>query len=77
MDEIYRNLMLLASGIVASLSITIVALRIPKRPELEKFRNARTIFAVAGFLLATLNFVCFLVGYVQPFDKMAILATAP
>ena len=67
----------MASGIVASLSVTIVALRIPKRPELEKFRNARTIFAIAGFLLATLNFLCFLVGYVQPYDKMAILATAP
>lgn len=77
MDEIYRNLMLLASGIVATLSIMIVALRIPKRPELEKFRNARTIFAVAGFLLAALNFACFLVGYVPPFDRMAILATAP
>lgn len=77
MDEIYRNLMLLASGIIAALSVTIVALRIPKRPELEKFRNARTIFAIAGFLLATLNFLCFLVGYVQPYDKMAILATAP
>lgn len=69
--------MLLASGIVATLSIMIVALRIPKRPELEKFRNARTIFAVAGFLLAALNFACFLVGYVPPFDRMAILATAP
>lgn len=77
MDEIYRNLMLLASGVIAALSITIVALRIPKRPELEKFRNARTIFAVAGFLLATLNFLCFIVGYTHPYDKMAILATAP
>lgn len=69
--------MLLASGVIAALSITIVALRIPKRPELEKFRNARTIFAVAGFLLATLNFLCFIVGYTHPYDKMAILATAP
>ena len=77
MEEIYRNLMLLASGVIAALSITIVALRIPKRPELEKFRNARTIFAVAGFLLATLNFLCFIVGYAHPYDKMAILATAP
>lgn len=77
MHDIYGNLMLLASGVTATLSVVIVALRIPKRPELEKFRNARTVFAVAGFLMSILNFICFIVGYVHPFDKMAILATAP
>lgn len=77
MHDMYGDMMLLASGVTAALSVMIVALRIPERPELEKFRNARTVFAVAGFLMAILNFICFLVGHVHPFDKMAILATAP
>ena len=77
MNDIYEYLMLVASGIVATLSLMVAILKVPKRPELKKFRNARVVFVIAGFMMAILNFACFMVGKVYPFDKMAILATAP
>lgn len=77
MHDIYEDLMLLASGVIATLSVMVLAVKIPQRAEFEKFRKSRKIFSEAGFLLALFNFSCYIVGYVHPFDKMAILATAP
>lgn len=77
MHDIYEDLMLLASGVIATLSVMVLAIKIPQRSEFEKFSKARKIFSGAGFLLALFNLSCYVVGYVHPFDKMAILATAP
>lgn len=77
MHDIYEDLMLLASGVIATLSVMVLAIKIPQSEEFEKFRKSRKIFSGAGFLLALFNLSCFFVGYVHPFDKMAILATAP
>lgn len=77
MNGIYADLMLLASGVIATLSVMVLAIKIPQSAEMEKFRKARKIFSEAGFLLALFNLSCYIIGYVRPFDKMAILATAP
>lgn len=77
MHDIYPYLMLFASGVTATLAAMVTAVKIPGTPELKKFRTARKIFAYACIVLAIFNFLCFLVGYVHPFDKLGVLATAP
>lgn len=69
--------MLFASGVILTLSIIVLAVRIPDKTEFRKFRKARKIFAIACATLAVLSFFCVIVGYRHPFDKLAILATAP
>ncbi len=77
MRDIYPYLMLFASGVILTLSVIVLAVRIPDKPEFKKFRKARKIFAIACATLAFLNLLCFIVGYSHPYDKLAILATGP
>lgn len=76
MQNTYTYLMLFASGVAMTISILVTAVKIPYEPGLEKFRTARKIFAIASALLAVLIFSCVIVGYVHPFDSLAVLATA-
>lgn len=76
MHDIYTYLMLFASGVAMTISILVTAVKIPYEPGLRKFRTARKIFAIASALLAVLIFSCVIVGYVHPFDSLAVLATA-
>ena len=69
--------MLFASGVILTLSVIVLAVKIPDKKEFKKFRKARKIFAISCATLAALSVLCFAVGYVHPFDKLAILATGP
>lgn len=59
-----------------TVAILVTAVAIPEDGGLRKFRSARKIFAIAGALMSALIFSCVIVGYVHPYDKLAILMTA-
>ena len=69
--------MIFASGVILTLSAVVLAVKIPRQTGFKKFRKARKIFAISCATLAALSVLCFAVGYVHPFDKLAILATGP
>lgn len=76
MDNIYCDLMLFASGVIAALSLVLAGIPVPESPEFGKIRKARTTLAASFFILSALNFTSFLTGYEMELDRLNTLIVA-
>lgn len=75
-DNIYCDLMLLASGVIAVLAVVILGMKIPSKPEFSKFRKSRATLAASFITLSALNLVCYFTGYDSEHDKLNTLIVA-
>ena len=73
MDEIYCDLMLFASGVIAALSLVLASIPVPDSREFRKIRKARTTLAASFLILSVLNFTSFLTGYEMELDRLNTL----
>ena len=76
MDDIYCDLMLFASGVIAALSLVLASIPVPDSQEFGKIRKARATLAASFMTLSVLNFVCFLTGYEMELDRLNTLIVA-
>ncbi len=76
MDRIYCDLMLLASGVISVLAVTLLTMKIPHRRELEKLKKARATLVASFITLSVLNFVCYFTGYDKDLDRLNTLIVA-
>ena len=76
MERIYCDLMLLASGVIAALAVTIICVKIPSRPEFGKLKTARATLAASFITLSILNFICYFTGYDETLDRLNTLIVA-
>ncbi len=75
-DRIYCDLMLLASGVIATLAVIILGIKIPPKQEFAKFRKARMTLAISFITLSGLNLVCYFTGYDMKLDRLNTLIVA-
>ena len=76
MEKTYCDLMLLASGVIAALAVSIIGIKIPSKQEFRKLRTARATLAASFFTLSILNFICYFTGYDEDLDRLNTLIVA-
>ena len=75
-DNIYCDLMLLASGVIAVLAVVLMNITIPHAPEFRKLKKARVTLAASYLVLSVLNLTCYFTGYDSELDKLNTLIVA-
>lgn len=68
--------MLLASGVIAALAVSIIGIKIPSKQEFRKLRTARATLAASFITLSILNFICYFTGYDEDLDRLNTMIVA-
>lgn len=68
--------MLLASGVIAALAVSIIGIKIPSKQEFRKLRTARATLAASFITLSVLNFICYFTGYDEDLDRLNTMIVA-
>lgn len=68
--------MLLASGVIAALAVSIIGIKIPSKQEFRKLRTARATLAASFITLSILNFICYFTGYDEDLDRLNTMVVA-
>ena len=76
MEKTYCDLMLLASGVIAALAVSIIGIKIPSKQEFRKLRTARATLAASFITLSILNFICYFTGYDEDLDRLNTMIVA-
>lgn len=76
MENTYCDLMLLASGVIAALAVSIIGIKIPSKQEFRKLRTARATLAASFITLSVLNFICYFTGYDEDLDRLNTMIVA-
>ena len=68
--------MLLASGVIAALAVSIIGIKIPSKQEFRKLRTARATLAASFITLSILNSICYFTGYDEDLDRLNTMIVA-
>lgn len=68
--------MLLASGVIAALAVSIIGIKIPSKHKFRKLRTARATLAASFITLSILNFICYFTGYDEDLDRLNTMIVA-